>query len=315
MTEAGRKTVLVVDDDEASAELLGSLLTPHYDVLYARDGFESLHVASEALPDLILLDIQMPKMDGYVACRLLRSDPLTRNTPVIFVSALDSPEDIAKGLDLGAIDYVTKPVSPPILLARIRNHIQLKEYRDLLDELSSNDGLTGIANRRRFDEVFAREWQRAVRMASPTSVILGDIDHFKQFNDHAGHQKGDECLREVARAMSAVIHRPTDLLARYGGEEFICLLPDTDHDGAMVIAERLREGIESLGIAHPESKTADHVTMSLGAATMVPAEGQAGEILIERADQRLYAAKAQGRNRVVGREAPATAEAEGRKTG
>lgn len=298
MTAHERGTVLIVDDDASSAETLRSILAPEYNVLVAQDGFTAIRIAAESLPDLVLLDVRMPRIDGYVACKLLKSDPLTSNIPVIFVTAKDLTEDVARGFAAGAADYVTKPIAAPIVLARVRNHVELKRNRDLLESLSLQDPLTQLANRRRFDDLFAREWLRGARMASPLGVMLLDIDHFKEYNDLYGHGRGDECLRRVARALADVVRRPTDLMARYGGEEFVCLLPDTEIQGMRRLAERCREAIESLAIPHEASPTSEVVTISIGAVSRIPAEDDRAEDVLSEADLLLYQAKEDGRNRI-----------------
>ena len=226
--EPARQTVLIVDDAPANIEVLSEALSDEYEVLFATSGQDALDVAAEQHPDLILLDVMMPEMDGYEVCTRLKGDTKTQTIPIIFVTAMDHEEEETKGLNVGAIDYLAKPIRPAIVRARVRNHLELKRYRDNLECLSSTDGLTGIANRRRFDEFLDREWLRARRCQTPLSLILMDIDLFKGYNDHYGHLAGDDCLRHLAREMTACLRRPTDLVARYGGEEFACLLPDTD---------------------------------------------------------------------------------------
>ncbi|MCB1958785.1 MAG: diguanylate cyclase, partial [Rhodocyclaceae bacterium] len=190
--------------------------------------------------------------------------------PVLFVSSRDDEEDEARGLSLGAIDYIVKPIRPSIVQARVRNHIELKRSRDLLERLTTQDHLTGISNRRRFDDSLAQEWQRAAREQTPLSLVAIDIDHFKAYNDHYGHPQGDQCLIRVARALATCVTRPTDLVARCGGEEFAGLLPSTDSTGAARLAGQMRAAIEAEGLEHARSPTHPHVTISLGVATMVP---------------------------------------------
>jgi len=296
--EVRRQTVLIVDDTPANIEILSEVLDNAYEVLFATNGQDALNIAFDQNPDLILLDVMMPEMDGYEVCTRLKQDPRTRGIPVIFVTALDQEGDETKGLQLGAIDYFTKPIQPPIVQARVRNHLELKRYRDFLENLSATDGLTGISNRRRLDEVLAIEWRRAKRNQTPLSLILMDIDLFKTYNDHYGHLAGDDCLRQLARAIAQCVRRPTDLVARYGGEEFACLLPDTDTDGALLVAKQMWANFNSLNIPHAYSPVADHVTQSLGVATLIPLAGQPLFDLIRRADEFLYVAKRNGRNQI-----------------
>ena len=296
--EVRRQTILIVDDTPTNIEILSETLGNTYEVLFATNGRDALNIAFDQNPDLILLDVMMPEMDGYEVCTRLKQDPRTRGIPVIFVTALDQEGDETKGLGLGAIDYFTKPIQPPIVQARVRNHLELKRYRDFLENLSATDGLTGISNRRRLDEVFAIEWRRAKRNQTPLSLVLIDIDLFKTYNDHYGHLAGDDCLRQLARAMSQCVRRPSDLVARYGGEEFACLLPDTDADGALQVAKQMWANFNSMNIPHAYSPVADHVTLSLGVATMIPLAGQPLFDLIRCADELLYAAKRSGRNQI-----------------
>jgi diguanylate cyclase (GGDEF)-like protein len=292
------QTVLVVDDESANIELLNEILGSKYEVLFATSGQDAIDIALHQKPDLILLDIVMPELNGYEVCARLKADTRTKNIPIIFITAMGQDEDEAKGLKIGAIDYITKPIRPLIVQARVRNHLELKSYRDFLENLSGTDGLTGIANRRRLDESIEREWRRCVRAHSPISLILMDVDLFKAFNDHYSHLAGDDCLREIARGIDQCARRPTDLVARYGGEEFACLLPDIDMAGSIKVAERIMGKIESLKIPHEYSFTANYVTMSIGVAAMIPEAGQVPTLLIQCADQKLYEAKRSGRNQI-----------------
>ncbi|MBP2230279.1 diguanylate cyclase domain-containing protein [Azospirillum agricola] len=300
-----RPKILVVDDIPSNIHVLSRILKEDYDIYFATDGERALDLVQTRLPDLVLLDIMMPGMDGYEVCTRIKSDPATHDIPVIFISAKSEVEDETRGLEVGAIDFITKPISPPIVKARVRNHLLLKRQADLLRSLSFLDGLTGIANRRRFDEAMAREWRRCGRAQQPMSLILLDVDHFKAYNDHYGHQAGDECLRAVAELLAERVQRPCDLVARYGGEEFVCLLPETSSAGAGQVAERLRAAVADCGIPHAQSPVAPHITISLGVATMTPEVGSVPDRLAQTADQMLYQAKRAGRNRVQGVSVPA----------
>jgi diguanylate cyclase (GGDEF)-like protein len=291
-----KQTVLIVDDAPTNIEILSEVLDSEYEVLFAVSGEDALNIAFEETPDLILLDIIMPQMDGYEVCSRLKADPRTRAIPVIFVTAMDQEEDETKGLALGAIDYLTKPIRPPIVRARVRNHLELKRYRDVLERMTTTDGLTGISNRRRFDESLECEWSRARRSQKPLSLIMLDIDFFKAFNDHYGHLAGDDCLRQVARGLANSVRRPADLVARYGGEEFVCLLPETDASGAAWMANQLLETMKELNLPHAHSQVADHVTLSMGVVTLIPLVGQSSSDLVRSADELLYEAKQNGRN-------------------
>jgi diguanylate cyclase (GGDEF)-like protein len=291
-------SILIVDDMPANIRVLADTLKSDYRVRVATSGAKALEVAaSSPPPDLILLDVMMPGMDGYEVCRRLRDDPRTSAIPVIFVTAKDEAEEEAHGLGLGAVDYITKPFHLPIVRARVRTHVTLKRKTDLLDSLASLDGLTHIPNRRRFDDSLRQEWARAAREGMLLAVAMLDVDYFKPYNDHYGHGLGDECLRRVAGALRARLQRPADLVARYGGEEFVLLLPDTDAAGALSLAESCRVAVSALRIPHAYSSAADHVTLSIGvAATQPPNDGPSR--LLARADEALYRAKSEGRNRV-----------------
>jgi diguanylate cyclase (GGDEF)-like protein len=251
---------------------------------------------SDEPPDLILLDIMMPEMDGYEVCRRLKADFRTKNIPVIFITAMNQEEDETKGLEIGAVDYITKPFSMAIVKARVRTHLELKRHRDMLENLSSLDGLTGIPNRRRFDEMLDTEWRHCLRENVFLSLIMMDIDYFKNFNDNQGHQAGDDCLKKVAMMLASSVRRPMDFVARYGGEEFVAILPKTDADGIAIVAENIRKNIESLLIPHSHSPASDYVTVSLGGAAVVPNTQLSSDILVKAADDALFQAKREGRN-------------------
>ena len=279
----------------ANIKVLGEALKTDCIVRFATNGLKAIEIAmSSSPPDLILLDIMMPDIDGYEVCRRLKANEQTRHIPIIFITALGQEKDEAKGLELGAVDYITKPFSIPIVKIRVKTHLELKRHRDLLEALSTVDGLTGIPNRRRFDDVLTEEWKRAERDVTFLSLIMIDIDFFKDFNDRYGHQQGDDCLKRVAQTLMNSVHRPADCVARYGGEEFACILPGTDIKGAIRVAEGMRHDIEALHIPHDRSLIAEHVTISLGAATILPAKLNSPETLIKEADKALYLAKESG---------------------
>jgi diguanylate cyclase (GGDEF)-like protein len=198
------------------------------------------------------------------------------------------------------VDYITKPFHLPIVRARIQNHIKLKLMSDILESMAWKDGLTGIANRRRFDDALEIEWKRAQRTGTPLSLIMVDIDHFKEFNDHYGHGAGDTCLKRVAAMLASSVTRAGDMAARYGGEEFVLLMPGTDVDGARLLAEQLRSRTEEQRIPHERSSSSSWVTISAGYASVIPIQEGAASALMEEADQMLYCAKRSGRNRVYG---------------
>ena len=292
-------TVLVVDDAPSNLTILTESLRSEFDVRIATSGAEALRLVCEVPPDLILLDILMPEMDGYEVCRRLKATPSTRHIPVIFLTAKGDVADETLGLAIGAVDYIVKPVSIPIVQARVRTHVELKRRGDILETLSMRDGLTGIANRRRFNDTLDRAWRQALRHAAPVSLIMADIDHFKAYNDTYGHLAGDECLCKVARTLEGTLKRPGDLAARYGGEEFAMVLEDTTLTGAAHLAEDMRRAVAALGMPHQGSGVSDVVTVTLGVATAIPRPGQLPQTLLGMADRKLYEAKMAGRNRVL----------------
>jgi two-component system chemotaxis family response regulator WspR len=299
---------------------------PGIEFHYCSDPKAAIKMAVEVKATTVLQDLVMPDIDGMTLVRFYRTNPLTRDIPIIVLSSKDDPKIKSDAFANGATDYLVKPPDQIELIARIRAHSKsylaqrerdeayhaLREMQEQLREmnsqlaqsnrelhrLSSLDGLTGIANRRQFDEVLEREWQRSVRAGTPLSLILIDIDYFKRFNDNYGHQAGDDCLKMVARTLDRVVHRPADLVARYGGEEFVIVLPDTDQEGAESVARHILIEVRELHITHKSSEAADYVTLSLGIATrcrdshLIPAD------LLAAADHALYQAKAHGRNRV-----------------
>jgi diguanylate cyclase (GGDEF)-like protein len=296
--------ILIVDDEPINACLLEVMLASDYEIHIAMNGPEALTLAEMHRPDLILLDVLMPGMDGFEVFRRLRSIKSLANVPIIFVTALEGEIDESCGLELGAADYITKPYSSQLIRLRVKNHIELKRQRDQLEVISLTDGLTGIPNRRRLDEFLEQEWRRAVRTGSALSFLMVDVDFFKLYNDTYGHISGDECLKMIAHALHDAVTRPSDLVARFGGEEFGCLLPETNAAGALHVAEVLRKRVESLKIPHENSEVAPFVTVSVGVASVVPSSGESFITLTEEADAALFVAKTEGRNRVTTFEKP-----------
>ena len=296
-----RPTVLIVDDHPPNIHMLAQALMDEYDIVIATSGPQALDLAMNGpAPDLVLLDILMPGMSGYEVCQHLKAERWTRATPVIFVTAKDSEADETRGLDVGAVDYITKPISVPIVRARVRAHIELKRHRDRLENLLLLDGLTGIANRRGFDQLYHRAWRLGRREKQMVTVIMTDIDHFKAYNDRYGHLAGDECLRRVAKSLARATQRPMDLVARYGGEEFVGIFFGTSFEGGMHVGDKMRREVEELGIEHGASPTAPYVTISVGTASLVPSDAHTATALLGAADDALYAAKTGDRNAVRG---------------
>jgi diguanylate cyclase (GGDEF)-like protein len=290
--------ILIVDDQPINIQVMYEAIQQLGEIFLATRGDQALAFCLKTPPDLILLDVEMPEMDGYEVCRRLKEAPELAEIPVIFVTARVGVEDEVRALEAGGVDFITKPVNLAVARARVKTHLALKAQSDFLRNLASVDALTGIANRRHFDRVMPLEWRYCQRHNFPLSVLMIDVDYFKLYNDRLGHQSGDVCLQAIAATITKNLRRPHDLAARYGGEEFICLMPETDRDGAKARAEEIRSAVELLGLPHPASKTAPVVTVSVGAASANPGEADTWMDLTFRADQALYAAKAAGRNRV-----------------
>lgn len=310
--------VLLVDDQEIVAVAIRKMLEGQgMELRYCNDPSKAVQEANAFQPTVILQDLIMPDVDGYTLLRFYRKNPATSAIPVIVLSSKEDPKDKSQAFTNGANDYLVKLPDKIELIARVRAHSKsylaqkerdeayreltklkqkLEESNAVLQRLSVLDGLTGLANRRHFDEILQQEWKRAMRDETNISVILLDIDFFKRYNDNYGHQGGDDCLRAVSSALSKAIHRPGDFIARYGGEEFVAILPETDINGAVKIAEIMRANVEEANIPHAFSDATDHVTISLGVASVTPGSEQLPQELIEQADQALYRAKEKGRN-------------------
>ena len=295
---AGWEKILIVDDEPTNIKVLNEALQSRYRVFSATRGREALEVADLVKPDLVLLDIMMPEMGGYEVCRIMKENPLLCHIPIIFVTALASEDNESIGLALGTVDYIVKPFKPAIVSQRVSIHLELKRQRELLSTLALVDGLTGIPNRRSFDERLDLEWRRAARTGERLCLAMIDIDRFKAFNDTFGHLAGDECLRRVASVMSEALTRAGDFVARYGGEEFACILMSIDEPGLLAVCEKLRATVASLRIPHEASRVEPYVTISIGAASCTPTKDTEPESIIALADEQLYRAKSEGRNRV-----------------
>lgn len=305
---AQRPRLLVVDDQPLNVHTLYLALQADHQVFVATSGEQALKLAREKQPDVVLLDVVMPGLDGFEVCRRLRADQATADIPVIFVTAHSNEAEEAAGLDAGAVDFIAKPINPRIVRARVRTHLTLKRQSDALRQMAFIDGLTGVFNRRHFDERLQQEWQRALRNGTPLALMLIDLDCFKRYNDRYGHPAGDDCLRRVALALQAGLQRPADLLARYGGEEFACILPETEAVGALALAHRLCQRVQALGIEHLDAPDGRHASVSIGVAGRPGAAGaeqgspggpgkadDGPATLLVRADRQLYRAKDAGR--------------------
>lgn len=293
-----RPSVLIVDDEPANVRVLAEALQGAYELRFATGGERALALVARHAVDLVLLDVVMPGLDGFELLRRLKAEPATREIPVIFVTARDEVGEEERGFDAGAVDYITKPISPAIVRARVRTHLELKRQRDLLEQRALIDGLTGIANRRRFDEEWTRRAARAFEQGQPLRLLLIDIDHFKDYNDHYGHGPGDDCLRRVAGALQAACAHSADLAARYGGEEFVAILDDAPDRDVAAHAQRLLAAVRELDLPHARSSAAPRVSVSIGALERAPG-CRDGRDLLESVDRLLYEAKRGGRNRCV----------------
>jgi len=296
-TTAEKNSVLVVDDEKSNIMILTAILSEEYTVYAAKSGKDAVEVAKKYLPDVILLDILMPDMDGHQVLSLLKSREETYQIPVILVTGLSEPDEEEKGLRMGAADYIRKPFSPAIIKLRVFNQIQMRNQLNIIRKLSMTDQLTGVPNRRNFDYRINLEWSHARRNKMPLSVFFVDIDHFKKYNDRFGHIQGDVAIQTVAKAIILSLKRPNDFTARWGGEEFVVLLPATPEAGVLEVAEIIRKNINDTSIAgtDPDAK---NVTVSIGTNTIIPERESLMESFLSNADSALYNAKKAGRNRV-----------------
>ncbi len=296
----GKPRLLVVDDQPINIQVMHQVFSGDYQVFMATSGAQALSICEVNPPDLVLLDVVMPGMDGFEICTQLKNQPSTRNIPVIFVTAHTDAAEETHGLSVGAVDFISKPVNPSVVRARVKTHLTLKFQSDLLRNLVFLDGLTGVFNRRYFDQQLGTEWARSIRNNTHVTVIMIDVDFFKRFNDRYGHLAGDDCLRTIAQTLKACLRRPADVVARYGGEEFACILPDTPFDVAMEMARDMEQRVRALKIPHEFSPFDGVATISIGLATRPM--GTAGEALglVGLADAQLYVAKQNGRGQVSG---------------
>lgn len=325
MINKNKMDILIVDDRPENLLVLESILEDlELNIIKATSGNEALGLMLEYDFALVLLDVQMPEMNGFEVAELMRGSEKTSQVPIIFVTAISKNQEcMFKGYEVGAVDYLFKPIEPIILKSKVKVFIELqKQKQELkkqaamlqqkvnellrlqeanwkLERLSTIDELTGISNRRSFEDFIEIEWKRALRQSSLLSLIMIDIDHFKEFNDNYGHLAGDNCLKKVAKAIGAAVNRPIDFVARYGGEEFVVVLPSTDRENAYLAAERIRKEVEGLATEHAYSSAAPYITISLGVATIVPKDDNSIKELINSADKALFQAKYKGRNRVA----------------
>ncbi|WP_264321891.1 GGDEF domain-containing response regulator [Zarconia navalis] len=329
------KVVLVVDDRPINLEILSTMLKAQgYRVCQALSGQMALTAARTVAPDAILLDVQMPEMDGYEVCSALKASERTAHIPIIFLGQVKDGAEIVRAFATGGVDYLPQPLRLVEVVARIENHLSarrlqhqlqaqtqqlesqnlqlqqaisdalkaevtLAQTNQQLENLARFDSLTQLLNRRGFDERLEREWRRCARERVPLALLLIDIDYFKLYNDTYGHPAGDLCLRQVSDTLRRSIKRPGDVVARYGGEEFTVLLPKTTLEGSVCVAQRIQQAVRNQAIAHSGSPAESCLTLSCGVASQIPDSSQLPTTLIDDADRALYAAKAQGRDRVV----------------
>ncbi|MCT7541082.1 GGDEF domain-containing response regulator [Aliarcobacter cryaerophilus] len=295
--EFKKPTILVVDDMTTTLLLIHDLLKDTYEVKIAKSGTKALEILESPNDiDLILLDIEMPDINGYDVCKRIKNNDTIKNIPIIFITGRTSQEDEEYGLNLGAIDYITKPFNKAIVKLRIKNYLDLKIKNDMLEKLSMYDGLTNIRNRRFFDETFEKTFNEIKRDKKSLAVLMIDIDFFKPYNDNYGHGQGDETLRKVAKALEKTIKRASDFVARYGGEEFVILLKDIKKDGVEAVANNLLNAVRELKITHEFSKIENYVTISIGASFYNSNSDVTKLELLLKADETLYNVKNSGRN-------------------
>lgn len=296
----GNPRLLVVDDQASHIQTLYQALDGDYQVLMATSGAQALAICKAAIPDLVLLDVGMPGMDGFEVCRQLKADQATRGIPVILVTAHSDPAQETHSLSVGAVDVIAKPINPAMVRARVKSQLTLRFQSDLLRKLVFLDGLSGVYNRRYFDQQLPIEWARSSRNNSNLSLLMVDLDYFKRFNDRYGHQAGDDCLRRIASTIKVCLKRPADLVARYGGEEFACVLPDTAHADALELAKELEARVRGLRIKHEHSAVDAYSTISVGVSTRSSASSGDIAAWIGVADTQLAQAKQSGRGQVCG---------------
>ena len=294
----GKPKLLVVDDQPVHLQLLMHTLSADYQVYMATSGEQALALCRSDPPDLVLLDVLMPGMDGFTVCKALKADPQTAALPIIFVTARSDPGQETHGLSLGAVDFIAKPINPAVVKARVHTQLTLKFQADMLKKLVLLDGLSGVFNRRYFDQQLASEWARSTRSGQSLSLILVDVDHFEAYNTRYGHQAGDDCLRTIALALKEVLRRPADVVARFAGEEFACLLPDTSPAHARKLANHMEQRVRELVGLKPDQSAGRQVTISLGLVTRLQAAPVTWEAFLQAASEQLQHAKKAGTGQI-----------------
>lgn len=297
MDKESKQRILIIDDDKINIMTLQEILGSTYKLYVATNGVRALELANTHLPDIILLDIVMPDMDGFEVITILKSSETTAHIPVIFTTGLANFEDEKKGFLLKAADYITKPFNPEITLLRVKNQLTIQDQLRTIKRLSMTDQLTNIANRRGFDIRFNEEWSAAAIKNDPLSIMMIDIDNFKSYNDKYGHTEGDVILATLAQIMLEDLNKDKHFLARWGGEEFVVILADTCEEEALILAESLREGVKKTSIKLNNGKVCN-ITISIGVNSCFPIEGHSKATFISGADEALFRAKRDGRDLV-----------------
>ncbi|TDO97479.1 diguanylate cyclase domain-containing protein [Marinomonas balearica] len=299
MISKERPTVLIVDDEKSNLRILSDILREDVSVILAKDGRQAIAKARQMKPDLMLLDVVMPGMDGFSVISELKRLPETSSIPVIFVSALSDVDSEANGLRLGACDYIHKPFHADIVKARVQLHLKLLQQRSMLERLSNIDPLTSVANRRKFDESLKVTWEQSQEQKFPFALVMIDVDYFKQYNDTFGHAAGDAVLEKVAAAIESCIDPEDDLVARYGGEEFVLVLTKKDEECTQRLTKACWNAVKELNIPHLREDSIEHITVSMGGVYCSPDSTSEPLEALGEADQLLYKAKQNGRNCIL----------------
>ncbi|HCE2133709.1 TPA: diguanylate cyclase [Vibrio parahaemolyticus] len=295
--------ILIVDDDSSVVIALHKVLQDLGRIRFAATGAQALDMIKDDRPDIILLDVELPDINGIELCLMLKENVLTFNIPVLFITSKIETGFEEKVFDAGASDYIVKPLTPRVVAARVQTHLAYHQALVQLKKLARTDSLSGLANRMAFDEQLDSEFKRTRRQQEPLSIVMIDIDEFKKYNDHFGHVAGDDCIRLIGRELNKITKRPADVVVRYGGEEFALLLPNTDQNGALTLINHLMIAITALSIQHAPQAISPIVTVSVGFTTLEPLSCNIGSVsatdIVEIADQALYKSKHEGRNRVT----------------
>jgi len=291
--------ILIVDDEKANRKILKELLQDEATIIFAKNGEQAIELAQKHVPDLIVRDVVMPDKSGFEVIEAIKNDPTTMGISVIFITGLANSDDEERGFDLGGCDYIYKPFKANIVIARVLMHLELIRQRKVLNEIAHVDALTGIFNRRKFDEVLNDELAANKRDKKRLAIAIVDVDFFKQYNDKYGHGAGDIALKKVATSLREVLQRPRDFAARYGGEEFVILLPDSDIEGTKMVISNIYQALEEKNVVHEHSHVSDKLTVSIGATIIDHTHSFNSEELLHKADKLLYQAKSNGRNQLV----------------